>query len=124
MEDGNWKSYRFKEDQPINLQYYLSRDLLPDHVTTRDLWKVCNDYGVVVALLFSSSSVVVVERVQQRLIIITTFQKIAQTCKKLRYERSSRCDNTHDNRALASTLQMEASRSEEVRDLDGSHVLP
>ncbi|GJZ60774.1 hypothetical protein Tco_0616590 [Tanacetum coccineum] len=47
-----------------------------------------------------------------------------QACKKPRYGRSSRRDNTHNNRALASTLQMKGSRSEEVRDLDGSHVSP
>ncbi|GKB77897.1 RNA-directed DNA polymerase, eukaryota, reverse transcriptase zinc-binding domain protein [Tanacetum coccineum] len=46
-----------------------------------------------------------------------------KTGKKLLYGRSSRRDNTHDNMALASTLQMEGSRSEEVRDLDRSHVL-
>ncbi|GJR12570.1 hypothetical protein Tco_0795222 [Tanacetum coccineum] len=42
-----------------------------------------------------------------------------QTCKNLRYGRSSQRDYTHDNRALSSTLQIEGSRSEEVRDLDG-----
>nr|GEU39173.1 putative ribonuclease H-like domain-containing protein [Tanacetum cinerariifolium] len=47
-----------------------------------------------------------------------------QICKKLRYGRSSRRDNTHVNKAFASRLRMKASRSEEVRDLDGSHVSP
>ncbi|GJU66010.1 RNA-directed DNA polymerase, eukaryota [Tanacetum coccineum] len=48
MEDGNWKSYRSKEDQTQSISQSFFVTNFPDHVMSRDFWKVCNDYGVVV----------------------------------------------------------------------------
>ncbi|GJV31759.1 RNA-directed DNA polymerase, eukaryota [Tanacetum coccineum] len=44
MRDGNWKSYKSKEDQTQSI--FVTNFV--EHVTARDLWKVCNGYGVVV----------------------------------------------------------------------------
>ncbi|GKB68487.1 hypothetical protein Tco_0929899 [Tanacetum coccineum] len=46
--DGNWKSYRSKEDQTQSISQSSFVTNFPDQVTARDLWKVYNDYGVVV----------------------------------------------------------------------------
>nr|GEZ10931.1 RNA-directed DNA polymerase, eukaryota, nucleotide-binding alpha-beta plait domain protein [Tanacetum cinerariifolium] len=48
MGDGNWKSYRSKEDQTQSISHSIVVTNFHDHVTARDLWKVCNDYEVVV----------------------------------------------------------------------------
>ncbi|GJX50851.1 RNA-directed DNA polymerase, eukaryota [Tanacetum coccineum] len=48
MRDGNWKSYRSKEDQTKSISQSVFVTNFPDHFTARDLWKVCNDYGVIV----------------------------------------------------------------------------
>ncbi|GJZ60775.1 RNA-directed DNA polymerase, eukaryota [Tanacetum coccineum] len=48
MRDDNWKSYRSKEDQIQSISQSIFVTNFPDHVTARDLWKVCKDYGVVV----------------------------------------------------------------------------
>ncbi|GJU85770.1 RNA-directed DNA polymerase, eukaryota [Tanacetum coccineum] len=44
MGDGNWKCYRSKKDQIQSI--FVTN--FPHHVMAHDLWKVCNDYGVVV----------------------------------------------------------------------------
>ncbi|GJZ37285.1 RNA-directed DNA polymerase, eukaryota, nucleotide-binding alpha-beta plait domain protein, partial [Tanacetum coccineum] len=46
--DGNKKSYRSKEDQTQPISHSIFVTNFPDHVTAHDLWKVCNDYGVLV----------------------------------------------------------------------------
>ncbi|GJT56259.1 RNA-directed DNA polymerase, eukaryota, nucleotide-binding alpha-beta plait domain protein [Tanacetum coccineum] len=46
--DGNWKSYRSKEDKTQSISQSILVTKFLDHVTTHDLWKVCNDYGVIV----------------------------------------------------------------------------
>nr|GFB00267.1 hypothetical protein [Tanacetum cinerariifolium]GFB02570.1 hypothetical protein [Tanacetum cinerariifolium] len=51
MGDGNWKSYRSKEDQTQSISQSIFVTNFPNHVTARDIWKVCNDYGVVVDAL-------------------------------------------------------------------------
>nr|GEW04538.1 RNA-directed DNA polymerase, eukaryota, nucleotide-binding alpha-beta plait domain protein [Tanacetum cinerariifolium] len=48
MGDGNWKSYRSKKDQTQSISQSIFVTNLPDHVTAHDLWKVCNDYGIIV----------------------------------------------------------------------------
>ncbi|GJT17174.1 RNA-directed DNA polymerase, eukaryota, nucleotide-binding alpha-beta plait domain protein [Tanacetum coccineum] len=53
MEDGNWKSYRFKEDQTQSISQSFLMTNFPNHVTAHDLWKVCNDYGVVMDAFIS-----------------------------------------------------------------------
>ncbi|GJZ70905.1 RNA-directed DNA polymerase, eukaryota [Tanacetum coccineum] len=47
-KDGNWKSYRSKEDQTQSISQLIFVTNFPDHVMARDHWKVCNNYGVVV----------------------------------------------------------------------------
>ncbi|GJR15752.1 hypothetical protein Tco_0798404, partial [Tanacetum coccineum] len=46
--DGNWKFYRSKEDQTQSISHSIFMTNFPDHDMARNLWKVCNDYGVVV----------------------------------------------------------------------------
>nr|GEV91539.1 RNA-directed DNA polymerase, eukaryota [Tanacetum cinerariifolium] len=43
-----WKSYRSKEDQTQYISQSVFVTNFPDHVTARDLLKVCNDYRIVV----------------------------------------------------------------------------
>nr|GEX09105.1 RNA-directed DNA polymerase, eukaryota [Tanacetum cinerariifolium] len=43
MGDGNWKSYRSTVDRTQSI--FVTN--FPDHITARDLWKVCNDYEVI-----------------------------------------------------------------------------
>nr|GEV65031.1 hypothetical protein [Tanacetum cinerariifolium]GEV70048.1 hypothetical protein [Tanacetum cinerariifolium] len=47
MGDGSWKSYRYKEDQTQSVSQLIFVTKFLNHVTAHDLWKVCNDYGVV-----------------------------------------------------------------------------
>nr|GEX48275.1 RNA-directed DNA polymerase, eukaryota [Tanacetum cinerariifolium] len=39
MGDGNWKSYRFKEDQTQSISQSVFEANFPDHVTAHDFWK-------------------------------------------------------------------------------------
>ncbi|GJX97797.1 RNA-directed DNA polymerase, eukaryota [Tanacetum coccineum] len=48
MGDGNWKSYRSKKDQTQSISQSIFLTNFPDHVMAHDIWKVCNDYGIVV----------------------------------------------------------------------------
>ncbi|GKC99754.1 RNA-directed DNA polymerase, eukaryota, partial [Tanacetum coccineum] len=48
MGDGNWKSYRSKEDQTQSIPQSVFATNFLDHVTAHNFWKVCNDYGVIV----------------------------------------------------------------------------
>ncbi|GJR44324.1 RNA-directed DNA polymerase, eukaryota [Tanacetum coccineum] len=48
MGDGNWKSYRSKKDQTQSISQSIFLTNFPDHVMAHNIWKVCNDYGIVV----------------------------------------------------------------------------
>ncbi|GJQ92120.1 hypothetical protein Tco_0003259 [Tanacetum coccineum] len=48
MGDGNRKTYRSKEDKTQSISRLVLVTNFLDHVMGHDLWKVCNDYGVVV----------------------------------------------------------------------------
>ncbi|GKD54575.1 hypothetical protein Tco_1287962 [Tanacetum coccineum] len=48
MGDGNRKTYRSKEDKTQSISRLVLVTNFLDHVMAHDLWKVCNDYGVVV----------------------------------------------------------------------------
>ncbi|GKA48916.1 RNA-directed DNA polymerase, eukaryota [Tanacetum coccineum] len=48
MGDHKWNSQHSKEDQTMKISKSIFVTNFPEGCTTRDLWKVCNDYGTVV----------------------------------------------------------------------------